>query len=168
VFPHRGGALAGGTIVGGVKRWTQDGEARPAGHGRSRAKSNTANPPPGDPEGVMRRIVANFFISLDGVVESPDQWHFPYFDEQMGAAIGAGIAASDALLMGRQNYEEWAAYWPTSADEPFASQMNGMRKYVVSSTTACSTSSICWSTRSSWARAGASSSRAARPCGSSW
>jgi dihydrofolate reductase len=82
----------------------------------------------------MRKIVANFFISLDGVVESPDQWHFPYFDEQMGAAIGAGIASSDALLMGRRNYEEWAAYWPTSTDEPFASQMNGMRKYVVSST----------------------------------
>ena len=35
----------------------------------------------------MRRIVANFFISLDGVVESPDRWHFPYFDEQMGAAM---------------------------------------------------------------------------------
>ena len=71
----------------------------------------------------MRKIVANF-ISLDGVVESPDQWHF-YFDEQMGAAIGAGIASSDALLMGRRSYEEWAAYWPTSTDEPFASQMNG-------------------------------------------
>ena len=86
----------------------------------------------------MRKIVANFFVALDGVIESPDQWHFPYFDEQMGAAIGAGIAASDALLMGRRNYEEWAAYWPTSTDEPFASQMNGVRKYVVSSTSRAS------------------------------
>ena len=73
----------------------------------------------------MRKIVANFFISLDGVVESPDRWHFPYFDEQMGAAIGAGMASSDAMLMGRRTYEEWAAYWPTSTDEPFASQLNG-------------------------------------------
>lgn len=81
----------------------------------------------------MRKIVSHFFISLDGVVESPDQWHFPYFSDEMGEAIGAGFAASDALLLGRRNYEEWASYWPTSEDE-FAPIMNGMQKYVVSST----------------------------------
>jgi hypothetical protein len=42
----------------------------------------------------MRKIKSNFFISLDGVVESPDEWHFPYFNDQMGAAIGAGAATS--------------------------------------------------------------------------
>jgi dihydrofolate reductase len=80
----------------------------------------------------MRKIKSNFFISLDGVVESPDQWHFPYFDEEMGAAVGAGFATTDALLMGRVLYDEWAAYWPEHADEEFGDVMNSMKKYVVS------------------------------------
>ena len=81
----------------------------------------------------MRKIKSNFFISLDGVVEAPDKWHFPYFDDEMGAAVGAGFADTDAMLMGRVLYEEWAAYWPEHADEPFGDVMNGTKKYVVSS-----------------------------------
>ena len=81
---------------------------------------------------TQRKIVANFFMSLDGVVESPDQWHFPYFDEQMGEVVNAGFARSDALLMGGQLYREWSAYWPTSTDQPIADIMNGQQKYVVS------------------------------------
>jgi dihydrofolate reductase len=82
----------------------------------------------------VRKIKAYFFISLDGVVESPDKWHFPYFDEEMGAAVGAGFDGADAMLMGRVLYEEWAAYWPEHADEPFGDVMNGTKKYVLSST----------------------------------
>ncbi|WP_432928010.1 dihydrofolate reductase family protein [Microbispora sp. CA-135349] len=84
----------------------------------------------------MRRIVASFFMSLDGVVESPDQWHFPYFSDEMGAAVGALMTESDAMMMGRVTYEAWAAYWPgkTDADDPFAGFINDIRKYVVSST----------------------------------
>lgn len=84
----------------------------------------------------MRKIKSNFFISLDGVVESPDKWHFPYFDEEMGAAVGAGFATTDALLMGRVLYEEWAKYWPEHAEEEFGDVMNGIKKYVVSSSLA--------------------------------
>ncbi len=80
----------------------------------------------------MRKIKANFFISLDGVVEAPDQWHFPYFDDEMGAAVGAGVATADAMLMGRVLYEEWAAYWPEHADEPFGKVMNVTKNDVVS------------------------------------
>jgi dihydrofolate reductase len=80
----------------------------------------------------MRKIKSNFFISLDGVVESPDKWHFPYFDDDMGAAVQAGFADADAMLMGRVLYEEWAAYWPEHADEPFGDLMNSLQKYVVS------------------------------------
>jgi dihydrofolate reductase len=82
----------------------------------------------------MRKIKAYFFISLDGVVESPDKWHFPYFDDQMGAAIGAGFADVGAYLMGRVLYEEWAAYWPEHADEPFGDVLNTKTKHVVSNT----------------------------------
>ena len=82
----------------------------------------------------MRKIVSNFFVSLDGVVESPDQWHFPYFDEAMGEIVGAGLATTDAMLMGGTLYREWAAYWPTSTDEGIADVMNNQTKYVVSRT----------------------------------
>ena len=80
----------------------------------------------------MRKIKSNFFISLDGVVESPDKWHFPYFDDEMGAAVGAGFATADAILMGRVVYDEWAAYWPDHADQPFGDVINSIQKYVVS------------------------------------
>lgn len=80
----------------------------------------------------MRKIKSNFFISLDGVVEAPDQWHFPYFDEEMGAAVGAGFATTDAILMGRVLYDEWAEYWPEHAEEPFGDVINSIKKYVVS------------------------------------
>jgi dihydrofolate reductase len=80
----------------------------------------------------VRKIKSNFFIALDGVVESPDKWHFPYFDDEMGAAVGAGFATADSLLMGRVLYDEWATYWPEHADEPFGEVMNSMKKYVVS------------------------------------
>lgn len=82
----------------------------------------------------MRSIKSHLFISLDGVVEAPDEWHFPYFDDDMGEAVGAGFAATDAMLMGRVHYEESAAYWPDHADEPFGDVMNSMKKYVVSNT----------------------------------
>ncbi len=80
----------------------------------------------------MRKIKSYFFISLDGVVESPEKWHFPYFNDEMGAAVSAGFASADALLMGRVLYKEWAAYWPQHADEPFGEVMNSIKKYVVS------------------------------------
>ena len=80
----------------------------------------------------MRKLKSYFFISLDGVVEAPDKWHFPYFDDEMGAAVSAGFANVDAMLMGRVLYDEWAAYWPENADQPFGDVMNSMKKYVVS------------------------------------
>ena len=82
----------------------------------------------------MRKIKSYFFISLDGVVESPDKWHFPYFDDEMGAAVGAAFATTDAMLMGRVLYNEWAAFWPEHANEPFGDVMNSTKKYVVSNT----------------------------------
>jgi len=83
----------------------------------------------------MGKIVSNFFMSLDGVVESPDQWHFPYFNDEMGAAIGQGAQSFEAFLMGRVLYDEWASYWPNQGDDvPFASFINNVPKYVVSNT----------------------------------
>ena len=82
----------------------------------------------------MRKVVAGLFISLDGVTESPDQWQFDHFDEDMMATMGAHIAEVDTVLLGRVTYQEWAPYWPTSTDEPFASHINNTPKYVISTT----------------------------------
>jgi dihydrofolate reductase len=82
----------------------------------------------------MRKVVAGLFISLDGVTESPDQWQFDHFDDGMMAALQAHIAEEDAILLGRVTYQEWAPYWPTSTDEPYASHINNTPKYVVSTT----------------------------------
>jgi dihydrofolate reductase len=86
----------------------------------------------------MRKVIASEIVSLDGVVESPEQWHFPYFNDQMAEAIGAAMAASDAMLLGRVTYEEFAAFWPsqvpTEEDQETTDYMNNTPKFVVSKT----------------------------------
>src|SRR5215211_1046468 len=82
----------------------------------------------------MRKVVSWLFISLDGVVEAPNEWQFNVMDDDMIAAITAQTDAEDAMLMGRVTYQEWEPYWPTSTDEPYASHINNMPKYVVSTT----------------------------------
>jgi dihydrofolate reductase len=84
----------------------------------------------------MRRVIASEFVSLDGVFEAPEKWHFPYMDDEMVQEIMAGMGQSDAMLIGRVNYEEWAAFWPEQdpAENPAAAHINGVRKYVVSTT----------------------------------
>src|ERR671916_1661586 len=82
----------------------------------------------------VRKVIASEFVSLDGVMEAPDRWHFPYFNDEMGEAVGAEMAQVDAMLLGRVTYQEFASYWPTSTEEPFASHLNNTPKYVVSRT----------------------------------
>ena len=84
----------------------------------------------------MRKVVASEFLTLDGVMGLPERWNLAYLNEEMGRTIGEGFAAAAAMLMGRVLYEEWATYWPQQDPEenPFAAQMNGVRKYVVSTT----------------------------------
>jgi dihydrofolate reductase len=81
----------------------------------------------------MRKVVAGLFSSIDGVVEAPDKWQLS-FDEEMGAVLSRMLAEQDAVLLGRVTFTEWAGYWPTSPDEPFASWINSTQKYVASST----------------------------------
>jgi dihydrofolate reductase len=83
----------------------------------------------------MRKIVAAEIVSLDGVVESPDDWTPRYFNRDVGEAIGASMAASDTLLLGRRTYEEFAAVWPErGTDNPIGAWMNNTPKRVVSTT----------------------------------
>ena len=82
----------------------------------------------------MKKVTAGLFVSLDGVTESPEKWQLPYFNDEMGEAVGAAMAAADAMLLGRVTYQEFASYWPgvSSEDQPFADYMNNSPKYVVS------------------------------------
>ncbi len=85
----------------------------------------------------MRKIIAELFMSLDGVVEAPDQWHFPYFNDEMGAAVNAVIGAADTLLLGRRTYDSFAGAWPEreaagGEDAAFAKRLGDARKIVVS------------------------------------
>ncbi len=82
----------------------------------------------------MRTVVAGLFMSLDGVVEAPNKWQFDHFDADMAAALTAHMAAEDTVLLGRVTYQEWAPYWPTSQDEPYASHINNTPKFVLSTT----------------------------------
>ncbi|MFD6290276.1 dihydrofolate reductase family protein [Streptomyces sp. NPDC060205] len=87
----------------------------------------------------MRKISAGLFISLDGVVEAPDQWHFPYFNDEMGAAVGAMFDSADTMLFGRKTYDSFAGAWPEreaagGEDAGFAKQLGDVRKIVVSRT----------------------------------
>jgi dihydrofolate reductase len=68
-------------------------------------------------------------------VESPEKWHLRYFDDEMGEIIGAAAAQSDAMLLGRRTYQEFADFWPTQGSEdPMADYMNNTPKHVVSTT----------------------------------
>jgi len=94
------------------------------------------------------RIVVIEFMSLDGVVQAPggpDEdtdggfthggWTHPFFDpEVVGGAFAGALENADALLFGRRTWQTMAAAWPDRAGDPFADQMNGIAKHVVSST----------------------------------
>jgi dihydrofolate reductase len=85
----------------------------------------------------MRKITAGLFISLDGVVENPQDWHFPYFNDEMGAAVSATLGAADTVLLGRATYDSFAGAWPDreaagEEDAAFAKVLGDARKIVVS------------------------------------
>ncbi len=81
----------------------------------------------------MRKVVAYELLSLDGVAEQPDDFILD-FDEVMRENLGRVIATQDVVLLGRRTYDDWARFWPTSDIEPFASFINGIQKFVVTST----------------------------------
>jgi dihydrofolate reductase len=81
----------------------------------------------------VRKVVVYELLSRDGVAERPDGF-FADWDEAMAANLAAVIAAQDAVILGRRSYEEWAEFWPGSDIEPFATFINGVTKYVATST----------------------------------
>ena len=83
---------------------------------------------------MVRKVVVYELLSLDGVAEQPDEF-VTEFDDVMQDNLDRVIATQDAVLLGRQTYNDWAEFWPASEIEPFASFINGVEKFVVTSTT---------------------------------
>ena len=84
----------------------------------------------------MRKLVAWELVSLDGVMETPEEWAFSYSNDETAKVQGAGMAEADVMLLGRVTFQEFASYWPyqNSADQPFTDYLNNTAKYVVSKT----------------------------------
>src|SRR5680860_605016 len=88
-------------------------------------------------EDAMRKVVTGLFSSLDGAVESPDEWQFDSFDAELGELMMRTIGSIDDTVMGRVTYQEWSGYWPSSApeeDDGFAQFINPVPKHVASTT----------------------------------
>ena len=96
----------------------------------------------------MRKLVVTEFLSLDGVYQAPGApdedreggfehggWQMPYFDDIEMESASKGMAETDAMLFGRKTFEIFAAYWPNAdPEDPFSKHLNGVQKYVASST----------------------------------
>jgi dihydrofolate reductase len=85
----------------------------------------------------MRKIVATMFISLDGIVDGLEKWHFQYFNDEMGTAVDRVLSSADTLLLGRVTYDSFAGAWPGieaegGEDADFAKKLGDARKIVVS------------------------------------
>jgi dihydrofolate reductase len=85
----------------------------------------------------MRKVTAGLFVALDGVVEEPGEWHFPYFNDEMGVAVSGQMDTADTMLFGRKTYDSFAGAWPdreTAGEEDagFAKALGDARKIVVS------------------------------------
>jgi dihydrofolate reductase len=86
----------------------------------------------------MRTVVVSEFVTLDGVIEAPNEWSMPYWNDDIARFKSEELVAADALLLGRVTYEHFASAWPSMVEETgeFGERMNGIRKYVVSTTLA--------------------------------
>jgi dihydrofolate reductase len=90
----------------------------------------------GTEEVTRRKVVASELLSLDGVMESPERCSLQFHNDEVAEANASGMAASDAMLLGRVTYQEFASYWPyqNSAEQPYTDYLNNTPKYVVSTT----------------------------------
>ncbi|MFI0450114.1 dihydrofolate reductase family protein [Actinomadura sp. 6N118] len=80
-------------------------------------------------------IISSHFVTLDGVIGSPEQWHPAFMSPESIDVMLTQLARADGLLLGRRTFEEFAAYWPRQGDDVMAAkETNAIRKYVVSST----------------------------------
>jgi len=83
---------------------------------------------------MPRKLVASIYVTLDGYIDEPGEWSFPFWSEEAAQFKARELVASDALVLGRRTYEGFAAAWPTMDAGDFGEKMNSMPKYVASRT----------------------------------
>src|SRR3954447_23748260 len=86
-----------------------------------------------EPHSDTRKVVAAYFLSLDGVAEAANRFITAWDDETDASGVNL-IATQEAVILGRRTYDEWAEFWPSSDIQPFASFINAVPKYVATST----------------------------------
>ncbi|MGN9843296.1 dihydrofolate reductase family protein [Nonomuraea sp. H19] len=82
----------------------------------------------------MRKIIESTFVTVDGVISSPQEWCSPYWDAEHSDYAGKLLVSSDALLLGRVTYQSFAEVWPTRSGDAYTDRINSMPKYVASTT----------------------------------
>jgi dihydrofolate reductase len=83
----------------------------------------------------MRNVIVSMFVTLDGIMEAPNEWSFPFWTDEIARFKYDELFACGALLLGRVTYDGFAAAWPGRTDEQgYADRMNGLPKFVVSTT----------------------------------
>ena len=82
----------------------------------------------------MRKIIAGMFITLDGVVEAPEKWNPPYYDDELNQDVMPLLAAAGTHLYGRRSYELFQGVFTGPAAPPHAGMMTATSKVVVSTT----------------------------------
>lgn len=82
----------------------------------------------------MRKLVESTFVTLDGVISSPEKWGPPYWDDEHGNYAHDLLFAADALLLGRVTYEGFAEAWPSRTGDEYSDRINSLPKYVASTT----------------------------------
>lgn len=81
----------------------------------------------------MRKIVNSTFVSLDGIVNHMEHWHYELIDDESTAVALEQVTEADGLLLGRKTYDAYASAWPTR-DGDLAKRLNALPKYVPSTT----------------------------------
>jgi dihydrofolate reductase len=87
----------------------------------------------------MRKLVESTFVTLDGVINDPQNWGPPYWDDEFGAYAAGLLFAADALVLGRATYEGFAEAWPQRSGDEFTDRINAMPKHVASRTLTATT-----------------------------
>lgn len=83
----------------------------------------------------MRTIVNSTYVTLDGVIQNPQDWpSLGSFSDQGEQIQTALLERCDAVLMGRHTYDEFAPVWSARSGDPLSDRMNAIPKYVVSAT----------------------------------
>ena len=84
----------------------------------------------------MAKFVVLEFMTVDGVVEAPENWQFQYISDDLAVRNAEHIHQLDAQLIGRHTYETFAPAWTERTNNEFgiADKFNEMPKYVVSTT----------------------------------